>query len=400
MMFDLPYEITLLLTFGVSFLVTYLSIPSILGVARERKFFDEPNIRKSHIKKIPTLGGVAIFAGITIAAGSFINYSLVPSLQYILVACIIIFFIGLKDDILSIAPLKKLMGQIAAALVLIIPENLRFSSLHGFLKMDFWGISFDGIYHIPEIAGILLTLFVIIVVINSFNLIDGIDGLAASVGIVVSAFFGIWFFISGNIEYCLISVAMFGALLGFFRYNMFGGKNKIFMGDTGSLIVGLMMAVQLIMFNEKNIGYTSAFSIKSAPAVSFAVLIVPLYDTMRVFLIRMLRGRSPFSADKNHLHHCLLKLGCSHIQTTLIIVLANLFFITLALLLQNIGIVWLMLLILSIATVLSNFVEYRLKRKHPIPVEAKQKRKKHKAAEKLAKKRGNYPRSTCSDNIA
>ena len=150
------------------------------------------------------------------------------------------------------------------------------------------------------------------------------------------------------------------------------------MGDTGSLIVGLIIAVQVIMFNEKNIGFTSAFSIKSAPAVSFAVLIVPLYDTMRVFLIRMLRGRSPFSADKNHLHHCLLKLGYTHGQSTLIIVFANMCFITIALLLQNMGIFWLMTAILSIATILSFYIEYSVKKTgNPVPNVAKQKRKHH-----------------------
>jgi UDP-N-acetylmuramyl pentapeptide phosphotransferase/UDP-N-acetylglucosamine-1-phosphate transferase len=351
-MTNLSYEIVLLLTFVVSFLVTYFSIPSIIGVAREKKFFDEPNSRRIHNRQTPTLGGVAIFAGFTVAAGSFISYSLVPSLQYILVACIIIFFIGIKDDILAIAPLKKLLGQIAAALVLIIPGNISFSSVHGFL----------GIYHIPEIPSLLLTLFVIIVIINSINLIDGIDGLAALVGMITTAFFGMWFFISGNIEYSLLSVAVFGTLLGFYRFNVFGGKNKIFMGDTGSLIVGLLMAVQVILFNEKNIGYTSAFYIKSAPAVSFAVLIVPLFDTLRVFLVRMSRGRSPFTADKNHLHHCLLKLGFNHRQATLIFASANLFFIVLALSLQNTGIFWLMLIILSIATILSFYLEYLVKK--------------------------------------
>ena len=351
-MTNLPYEIVLFLTFAVSLLVAYMSIPSIVGVTRARKIFDEPNSRKSHHRQIPTLGGVAIFAGFTVAAGSFISYSLVPSLQYILVACIIIFFIGLKDDILIIAPFKKLMGQIAAALVLIIPGDIYFTSIHGFL----------GIFHLPTLSGMLLTLFVIIVVINSINLIDGIDGLAAVVGMITTAFFGMWFFMSGNIEYSLLSAAVFGTLLGFFKFNVFGGKNKIFMGDTGSLIVGLLMAVQVILFNEKNIGYTSAFSIKSAPAVSFAVLIVPLYDTLRVFLIRMMRGRSPFTADKNHLHHCLLKLGFNHVQSTLIFALANLFFIVLALLLQNIGIFWLMLIIVSIATILSLYLEHLVKK--------------------------------------
>ena len=351
-------EIILLLTFVVSFLVAYLSIPSIVGVAKAKKLFDEPSRRKSHLKKIPTLGGVAIFAGLTVSAGSFIDYSFVPSLQYILVACIIVFFIGIKDDVLVISPKTKLFGQIAAALVLIIPGDLRFTSVHGFLNIH----GFLEIYHIPLIPSILLTLFVIIVIINSFNLIDGIDGLAASVGILTTTFFGIWFFISGNMEYCLISAAMLGTLSGFFRYNVFSNKNKLFMGDTGSLIVGLMMAVQVIMFNEKNIGFTSAFPIKSAPAVSFAVLIIPLFDTIRVFLIRMFRKRSPFSADNNHLHHCLLKLGFTHIQSTLIIVFANLCFIVIALLLQNIGILWIMIVILSIATILSLCLEHLVKK--------------------------------------
>ena len=355
---NLSPEIVLALTFIVSFAVTYLSIPSIVSVVRLKKLFDLPSRRKSHKLQTPTLGGVAIFAGFTVSAGSFINYQHVPSLQYILVSCIIIFFVGLKDDILLISPLNKLLMQILAGLVLIIPGNLYFSSIHGF-----WGI-----YHISTIASLLLTLFVIIVIINSFNLVDGIDGLAASLGIMSSLFFGVWFFISGNIEYCLISASVAGTLLAFFRFNVFGGKNKIFMGDTGSLIVGLLMAVQVIMFNEKNIGFTSAFSIKSAPAVSFAVLIVPLFDTLRVFLIRMSRKRSPFTADKNHLHHCLLKLGFNHIQTTLIIVFVNICFTTLALTLQYIGILWLMLIIISTATILSFYLEYLVRENgHSVP---------------------------------
>ena len=376
-MSNLSYEILLILTFTVAFLVTYLSIPIIVGVARHVNIFDEPSSRRAHAQNIPALGGVAIFAGFTISAGSFISYSLVPSLQYILVACIIIFFIGIKDDIMTISALKKFAGQIAAAMVLIVPGNLYFSSMHGFMEINFSGIVFSGFYYIPYIAGVALTLFVIILVVNSFNLIDGIDGLAASIGMLASAFFGLWFYISGNIEYCLISVAMFASLLGFFRFNVFGEKNKIFMGDTGSLIVGLMMAVQVIMFNEKNIGFTSALTIKSAPAVSIAVLIIPLFDTLRVFLIRMSRGRSPFSADKNHLHHCLLKLGFSHFQSTLVIVVVNICFIALALLLQNIGIFWLTMVILSIASALTFYVERSVKKNgQNVPAQIKKNRNK------------------------
>ncbi|MDR1672011.1 MAG: undecaprenyl/decaprenyl-phosphate alpha-N-acetylglucosaminyl 1-phosphate transferase [Bacteroidales bacterium] len=351
---NISAETLLILAGAVSFFVTYYSIPSIVTIARLKKVFDEPKQRKSHVNPIPTLGGVSIFAGFTVSAGSFISYDHIPSLQYILVACIIIFFIGLKDDLLVIAPSKKLLGQIVAALILILSGDLYLTSLHSFL----------GISHVSFPVSIILTTFVIIVVVNSFNLIDGVDGLAASIGMLTSAFFGTWFFLSGNREYSLISAAVFGTLLAFFRFNVFGGKNKIFMGDTGSLLVGLLLSVQVILFNEKNIGYTSAFHIMSAPAVSFAVLIVPLYDTIRVFIVRILRRRSPFSADKNHIHHLLLKLGYTHVQTTMLIAVVNICFIFLALLLQGLGIIWLMLVILILALALSSFLEYKVRLTH------------------------------------
>ncbi|MDR0835115.1 MAG: undecaprenyl/decaprenyl-phosphate alpha-N-acetylglucosaminyl 1-phosphate transferase [Tannerella sp.] len=343
----------LLLSGLVAFLITVFSIPVVVRVAKTKKLFDEPTQRKSHRKKIPTLGGVSLFAGFTVAAGSFISYEHLPSLQYVLVASVIIFFIGMKDDLVLIAPFKKLLGQIAAALVLIIPGNLFFSSLHGFC----------GIYHVSLTTSVFVTIFVIVLVINSINLIDGIDGLAASVGMLATTFFGAWFYLSGNPQYSLISITLFGSLFAFFWYNTSKGKYKIFMGDTGSLLMGLILSVQVILFNQQNIGLTSAFAVKSAPAVSIAVMILPLFDTLRVFIIRMMRGRSPFLADKNHLHHLLLKLGFTHLQTTLLLMLVNAAFIILALLLQNIGIVWLTIIVFTIATLASILLERKV-RKH------------------------------------
>ncbi|MDR0713942.1 MAG: undecaprenyl/decaprenyl-phosphate alpha-N-acetylglucosaminyl 1-phosphate transferase [Bacteroidales bacterium] len=356
-MSSLSNETILLLSAVVSFLATFYSIPAIVRISKKKRIFDEPSQRKSHTQKIPTVGGIAIFLGFALSAGSFISYDHVPSLQYILVSCIIIFFLGLYDDMVSIAPVKKLLGQIVAALVVAIPGNMRLTSLHGFM----------GIGNISTTTSVLLTVFVIIVIINSLNLIDGVDGLAASIGILATSFFGTWFFLSGNPQYSLLSSAIIGTLFAFFGYNVFGVKNKIFMGDTGSLLVGFLISMQVIFFNEKNIGLTSAFPIKSAPAVSFVVLIIPLYDTIRVFIIRILRGRSPFHADKNHIHHLLLRLGYTHLQTTLLILLANICFIILALFLQNIGLVRIMLIVLSVATVISFIMENRV-RKHNHPV--------------------------------
>ncbi|MDR1666119.1 MAG: undecaprenyl/decaprenyl-phosphate alpha-N-acetylglucosaminyl 1-phosphate transferase [Bacteroidales bacterium] len=357
-MSNLSNEMIFLLSAAVSFLVTFYSIPPIVRVSQKKRIFDEPCQRKSHTRKIPIVGGVAIFFGFTVSAGSFISYQHVPSLQYILVACIIIFFIGLNDDMVSIAPMKKLLGQIAAALVVAIPGKVRLTSLHEFM----------GIGYIPPSISILLTIFVIIVIINSLNLIDGVDGLAASIGMLTTSFFGVWFFLSGNPQYSLLSAAIFGTLVAFFGYNVFGSKNKIFMGDSGSLLVGFLIAVQVIFFNEKNIGLTSAFAIKSAPAVSFVVLIIPLYDTIRVFIIRILRGRSPFQADKNHIHHLLLKLGYTHLQTTLLMLLTNICFIILVLCMQNTGLIQMMLITMTIATVISSILEHRV-RKHNHPGE-------------------------------
>jgi UDP-GlcNAc:undecaprenyl-phosphate/decaprenyl-phosphate GlcNAc-1-phosphate transferase len=242
------------------------------------------------------------------------------------------FFVGLKDDILNISAYKKIAAQIITAIILIFLAKIRFTNLHGFLGIDAIGV----------IPGILLTAFMMIVLINAYNLIDGIDGLAAGLSIFAATIFGVWFFISGHFEYAVLSFSLVGALIGFFRYNVYGEKNKIFMGDTGSLILGTVLSIIVIKFNELNVDQTAPFAIASAPAVSFAILIYPLVDTFRVFTIRILHKRSPFSADKNHIHHRLLALGFSHKQAIYTIITFNIAFVVPVFLLQNMGIAWLM----------------------------------------------------------
>lgn len=266
----------------------------------------------------------------------------------------VLFFIGIKDDILVIDPNKKLWGEIVAILILVLLGNVRFTSLHGFL----------GIYTMNPYAGIVLSVFVMIVIVNSFNLIDGIDGLASGIGILISTTLGIWFFLVGNLNYAVLSVALAASLIAFFRYNVFGGTHKIFMGDTGSLIVGFVIGMLVIRFNEVNAVYKGVYAVKSAPAVSFGILIIPLFDTMRVFLIRILRGRSPFRADKNHLHHRLLLLGFTHFQSTAIIAGVNLVFILMVLAFASVGIVKLMIINLSIAILLMLLTEAYIRIRH------------------------------------
>ena len=269
-----------------------------------------------------------------------------------MVASIVLFFVGLKDDILIIAPLKKLSGQVFAALIIVVLGNLRFTHLHGFI----------GVNQLLYVHSFLLTVFVLVVIINSFNLIDGIDGLASGVGIIASLLFGTFFYINGEVGYAVLSAAMAGSLIAFFWFNVYGTENKIFMGDTGSLLVGLFLAVLVVRFNEMNIGITGVWHIHAAPAVSFGILFIPLFDTIRVFTIRVLRGKSPFKADKNHVHHRLLALGYSHIKATMVLLGANVAVICFVLVFNFLGILLLMSILLVLGTVFSLLPEIIYKR--------------------------------------
>ena len=322
-----------ILSFIMALGIALYAVPGVVGMSHTLKLFDQPNERSSAKKAVPTLGGIAIFLAFVFAVTLGVLQFKFPELIYILTATLLLFFVGLKDDILNLSAYKKLIAQLIAAAILIFLAKIHFTNLHGFL----------GIHAIGYIEGVLLTAFVIIVFINAFNLIDGIDGLSAGLGIFAAALFGIWFYISGHFEYAVFSFSLMGALCGFFYYNVYGVKNKIFMGDTGSLILGMLMSVIVIKFNEFNIDPNTPFAVASAPAISFAVLIYPLGDTIRVFLIRILQNKSPFSADKNHMHHRLLTLGYSHNESTFKIIAANSIFVMIAFPLQNMGTFWLMI---------------------------------------------------------
>ncbi|MCK9639106.1 MAG: undecaprenyl/decaprenyl-phosphate alpha-N-acetylglucosaminyl 1-phosphate transferase, partial [Prolixibacteraceae bacterium] len=273
---------------------------------------------------------------------------ILPGLAAIIAGVMIMFFVGLKDDILTLSASKKLAAQIIVAGILIFLGHFRFTNLHGFL----------GIETISIVPSVLLTGFVFIVFINAFNLIDGIDGLAAGLSIFSAAFFGTWFFLSGHAEYAIVSFSLVGSLTGFYFYNVYGKKNKIFMGDTGSLTLGTIMAILVIQFNEFNIDQTAPYAILASPAVSFGVLIYPLMDTLRVFAIRILQRKSPFVADKNHTHHRLLALGMNHHKATYLILAVNLVFTFAVIYFQWMGIYKLMLFNLVVCTILMLIPSY------------------------------------------
>ena len=311
----------------LSFILVLIVIPSILSVARAKKIYEPFDKRKIHTQIIPPLGGVAIFFGVTLSTIIASDGYSFDSLKYKIAAVMLMFFIGLKDDLLIVSNRKKLIVQIFAAVMLITLGNIRLTNLHGIF----------GIYEINYLSGMLITLFAIVVIINSFNLIDGIDGLASGLAMLAGTVFGIWFYLAGHIQHAILSFALVGSLAGFFLYNVFGHRNKLFMGDSGSLVVGLIISIIVIQFNEFNIVKTIPFAIGAAPVVSFAIIIVPLVDTLRVMTIRIMQKQSPFSADNNHIHHRLLSLVPSHLKVTLIIVAVNAFLIGIAFLFNNIS---------------------------------------------------------------
>jgi UDP-N-acetylmuramyl pentapeptide phosphotransferase/UDP-N-acetylglucosamine-1-phosphate transferase len=315
----------IIISSGLSFIITFFAIPIIIQIAKEKKLFDEPNQRKIHKIVIPTLGGLGIYAGFVIAMLIFVPFYTSSCFQYYVASSLVIFFLGLKDDILVLSPTKKFLGQLIAAWILFKFAGVQLNNMHGLF----------GIYQIPNGAATVLSLFTIVVITNSFNLIDGVDGLAGSLGILTTTLFGIYFFAIGETAHAVMAFILTGSLISFLIYNF--PPAKIFMGDTGSLLVGLMNAILVIKFI--NIADTPGISypIPSTPAIGFAILLVPLFDTLRVFSIRIFSRRSPFSPDRNHIHHLLLDLGFSHKQTTFICLTAAIFFISLGFILRELG---------------------------------------------------------------
>ncbi len=310
--------------FVIGFILVMISIPSIIRVANAKHLFEPFEKRKIHTTTVPPMGGVAIFIGFTISSIIATDGISFDALKYIIASVIIMFFIGLKDDLMNISARKKLMVQVFAAVILITLGNVRFTNLHGIF----------GAGEIGFLTSLILSIFAMVVIINAFNLIDGIDGLASGLAILAASTFGIWFYLSGHPQFSILSFALVGSLAGFFIYNVFGRKNKLFMGDTGSLIIGLVISALVVKFNEFNIGQSIPHAIVAAPAVSLAIIIVPMVDTLRVMTIRISSKRSPFLADNKHIHHMLLELMPSHLKVTLVIMAANAVIIAFALLLN------------------------------------------------------------------
>ena len=336
----------ILLSGGLAFLITFFSIPVIIEVAKEKNFFDEPDERKVHKAVIPTLGGLGIFAGFIVATLMGVPPAMSSVLQYFMAAIMVIFFLGIKDDILILSATKKFIGQLVAAAIIIKFGGVQISNMHGFL----------GLYEIPHTASILLSLFTIVVITNSFNLIDGVDGLAGSLGLLTSSVFGAYFLATSQFMYAVMAFSLSGSLVAFLIYNF--SPAKIFMGDTGSLLIGLLNSVFVIKFIAVASDPTFGFVLDSAPALGFAILIVPLFDTLRVVSLRIVNRRSPFSPDRNHIHHFLLDFGLSHSMISIACVVTNILFVILAYMMRSYGTTMIIFTLTTTSVLLVSLIYY------------------------------------------
>jgi UDP-GlcNAc:undecaprenyl-phosphate GlcNAc-1-phosphate transferase len=347
------YFLYYLLVVTLSILITLLSIPSILHVARTRHLYDDVgHFRKQHDHGIPRLGGVAIFVSFTITLLLFSVIDKTIPVSYLLTASIVLFIMGLKDDLSGVNSSTKFLIQFIVATILVILGDIRFTSMYGIF----------GVYDISYLTSAIFSILFIILIINAFNLIDGIDGLAGTTCIIVNGTFSALFIYMKHYELAVVSLTIVGAVFGFLRYNL--TPAKIFMGDAGSLLIGLISAIMAVRFIELNKFTTvSTPAIISAPALTCAILMGPIFDTLRVFTLRVLNGKSPFTADRNHIHHRVLRLGYTHLQATFILSGIKILLIGTVLLFAGLGNFDLIVLIFSISLLFNWGVTFFLRSK-------------------------------------
>ncbi len=340
------------ISFITAFALTYFAIPPIIEIARSKHLFDIPGERSSHKVATPSLGGIAIFAGAIFSIVLWTPFNGFANLQYILGAFIILFLIGAKDDISPMTPYKKMIAQLLAAAILIFRSDIRLEGLYGFLGLH---------NELGYVTFILLSFLTIMAIVNSFNLLDGIDGLTGSVGVLIMVTMGVWFYLTGGVELSTVAFASAGAVTAFLRFNF--SPARIFMGDTGSLFIGLVCAILVIRFINANFLLPAGHPYKfhAIPAVALGIVFLPLFDLIRVSMTRIIRGHSPFHPDRRHIHHMLIDYGLTHMQATALLCFVQVVFIVLVFSLhRHLGLHSLLLLELGLAVLLTYWLHFRI----------------------------------------
>lgn len=323
----------------------------LIKILRQWNLFDSSGDHKIHSSFTPSTGGVAILLGAGISLVMCLSFEEWVSLRFFFVAISLMFIIGLRDDVLALTPKQKLISQFLPVLILVFLDNSLLTSTYGFI----------GQLEFPQWTAYLISVTVLVVLTNAYNLIDGLDGLAGTIGLIILGFYGSWFFAVGDTTLGYICFCFFGSLLAFLFFNW--QPSKIFMGDTGALMIGLLISYMSVAFinANHNLSDQHVYKFTSSLATAICILIVPIFDTTRVIILRIRKFQSPFTADKNHIHHQFLNLYSSHAKSVLSIAFISIFFLAIAVLLRKQG----DLLILTIALLVCLVVNYGLKITQP-----------------------------------
>ncbi len=335
-------------SFFTAFIITLLLIPIIIRLSKKYHLVDKPDQRKVHKEPIPTLGGIGFFSGFIGIAIAWLSWSGQLADFILLIGLIVLFTMGIFDDMLDLRASLKFVIQITVALI-ISYYGFKIESLHGVF----------GINEMPVWAQYTFSVFLITGLINAFNLIDGIDGLAGGLAFINSVVLGIILYQQENMLYATLAFTFAGALLGFLKFNF--NPAKIFMGDTGSLVIGFLMAVLgIVVIRGIDITENATTSpTGSLMIVVVGILLLPVYDTLRVFSERILKKSSPFKPDRTHVHHLLIETGARHKKASIILYVANLTIIIMAYFLRDANPSFSVLFLFVLAAIMSESINLK-----------------------------------------
>ena len=299
-----------LLSFIVAAMAVFVVHPSLVKIAHLKSIVDNPDARKLNKVPVPVLGGVGVFFGIMFSLSVAGYYVEGMNIQFeLIIAMLIMLYTGVGDDILQLSPRLRFALQIFVVCLMMFLGGIYIDDFHGL-----WGIG-----ELPWYIAVTLTIFSCVGIINSINLIDGVDGLCSGYGVFASLAFAFCFMRMGDVSYAILAFAVAGAIFPFMLHNMFGERYKMFLGDGGSLVLGFICSLYVMRVIQSGYEVVS----ESTISLTLAVLAIPVFDTLRVMTARIIAKRSPFSPDKTHLHHMFIRLGYSHVITALNVIFLN-----------------------------------------------------------------------------
>lgn len=326
---NLNWPVVIFCGVGMSILLTFIIIPQILHVSYSKRLFDRLDNRKIHNGVVPRLGGMAFFPSLFLPLGVIIAFLLgdggtsslfwiedigrqLPYVVVLFASMLVLFLVGLVDDLIGLRYMAKLAAQAVSSAILVI-SGLMITDYHGMIGMNF----------VPWAAGAIITFFLILYVINAINLIDGIDGLASGISVICFVIYGILLYLQGQFLYSALAWISAGSLAVFFIFNVWGSRKrytKIFMGDIGSLSLGLILAFLIIAIARGGDDFEGG---TDPLIVALSPLVIPLFDVVRVFIVRLVDGTSPFLPDKKHIHHRMMAKGLKSWQVLIVLLVAQ-----------------------------------------------------------------------------